>query len=76
MVGDLEPSTGPVDLAAEQERQRRGGPLRPGRPVGEHVAWLPVDWTEFSSWCTEHGHEPLPAAAISAYLSIRMRPSS
>ncbi len=29
------------------------------------------DWTEFSTWCTEHGHEPLPAAAaaISGYLT-------
>jgi site-specific recombinase XerD len=30
-----------------------------------------ADWTDFTTWCTEHGHSPLPAdpAAITGYLT-------
>lgn len=27
------------------------------------------DWTEFSTWCAEHAHEPLPASAAATYLT-------
>lgn len=72
MPDQLQPApTSAIDLAAEQPLSDEEARYVQAARSANTLRGYRSDWTEFSSWCAEHGHEPLPAAAaaISAYLT-------
>lgn len=72
MSNQLQPApTSAIDLAAEQPLSDEEARYVQAARSANTLRGYRSDWTEFSSWCAEHDHEPLPAAAaaISAYLT-------
>lgn len=82
MSDDLEPANdevaaleladpGPLELAADQLLSAEEARYVQAARAANTLRGYRSDWREFSSWCADNGHEPLPAsaAAISAYLT-------
>ncbi|MDN5762484.1 MAG: tyrosine-type recombinase/integrase, partial [Microlunatus sp.] len=61
----------PVDLAAEQPLSAEEARYVQAARAANTLRGYRSDWSEFTGWCAEHGHQALPAtpAAISTYLT-------
>lgn len=73
MPDQLQPTTAdPIDLAADQPLSDDEARYVQAARAANTLRGYRSDWREFSSWCTEHDYEPMPAtaAAISGYLTV------
>ena len=64
-------TSGPIDLAADQPLSEEEARYVQAARSANTLRGYRSDWAEFSTWCSQQGHEPLPAAAaaITAYLA-------
>lgn len=73
MPDQVEPTvdTGPLDLATEQPLSADEARYVQAARAANTLRGYRSDWTAFTSWCHDNGHQPLPAtrAAISNYLT-------
>ena len=61
-----------VDLAAEQPLSEDEARYVRAARAANTLRGYHSDWAEFTGWCAEHGHDPLPApaVAIAGYLTV------